>query len=165
MAVSHLFRVREILKDRLQTDHLFGHGWQWLAIAGLGRPRPAMANHGCPWPVRAGHGKPWLAVASQVRPWPAQGRPCPARAGPDGRFSPKTTSSQKRSHRNSGQNRPIERSTAPTGTIFVTISVFMSQGTKLEPNLSASNYASEFFFGSGVIWCGFNSANKRESPI
>ena len=40
----------------------------------------------------------------------------------------KTASSQKRSHRNSGQNRPIERSTALTGTIFVTISVFRSRG-------------------------------------
>ena len=41
---------------------------------------------------------------------------------------PKTSSSQKRSHRNSVQNGPIERSTALTGTIFVTISVFMSRG-------------------------------------
>ena len=40
----------------------------------------------------------------------------------------KMASSQKRSHRNSGQNRPIERSTALTGTIFVTISVFRSRG-------------------------------------
>ena len=39
----------------------------------------------------------------------------------------KTASSQKRSRRNSGQNRPIERSTALTGTIFVTVSVFMSR--------------------------------------
>ena len=37
-------------------------------------------------------------------------------------------SSQKRSHRNSGQNRPIERSTALMGTIFMTISVFKSRG-------------------------------------
>ena len=47
----------------------------------------------------------------------------------------KRTSSQKRSHRNSGQNRPIERSTAPTGTIFVTFSVFMSRGPKVDPDL------------------------------
>ena len=40
----------------------------------------------------------------------------------------KMASSQTRSHRNSGQNRPIERSTALTGTIFVTISVFRSRG-------------------------------------
>ena len=40
----------------------------------------------------------------------------------------KMASSQKRSHRNSGQNRPIERSTALTGTIFMTISVFGSRG-------------------------------------
>ena len=39
----------------------------------------------------------------------------------------KVALSQKRSHRNSVQNGPIERSTALTGTIFVTISVFMSQ--------------------------------------
>ena len=37
----------------------------------------------------------------------------------------KTASSQKRSRRNSGQNRPIERSTALTGTIFVTISAIV----------------------------------------
>ena len=37
----------------------------------------------------------------------------------------KMASSQKRSHRNSGQNRPIERSTALTGTIFVTISAIV----------------------------------------
>ena len=42
--------------------------------------------------------------------------------------SQKTSSSQKRLHRNSGQNRPIERSTALTGTIFVTLSVFVSRG-------------------------------------
>ena len=45
----------------------------------------------------------------------------------------KTASSQKRSRRNSGQNRPIERSTALTGTIFVAISVFMSWGPKVDP--------------------------------
>ena len=45
----------------------------------------------------------------------------------------KTASPQKRSRRDSGQNRPIERSTALTGTIFVTISVFMSRGQKLTP--------------------------------
>ena len=39
----------------------------------------------------------------------------------------KAASSQKRSRRNSGQNRPIERSTALTGTIFATVSVFMSR--------------------------------------
>ena len=49
-------------------------------------------------------------------------------ADPNGRFPKKTPSSQKRSHRNSGQNRPIERSTALTGTMFVTISVFVSRG-------------------------------------
>ena len=50
----------------------------------------------------------------------------------------KTSLPQKRSHRNSVQNGPIERSTALTGTIFVTISVFMSQGPKVEPNLPPS---------------------------
>ena len=54
-----------------------------------------------PWPARAGQGRP---------PWS---------------IPPKTTSSQKRSHRNSGQNRPIERSPALTGTIFVTISAIV----------------------------------------
>ena len=47
----------------------------------------------------------------------------------------KTASSQKRSRRNSGQNRPIERSTALTGTIFVTVSVFMCWAQKLTPFL------------------------------
>ena len=40
----------------------------------------------------------------------------------------KMSSSKKRSHRNSGQNGPVERSTALTGTIFVNISVFVSRG-------------------------------------
>ena len=43
----------------------------------------------------------------------------------DGIFFFKTASSQKRSRRNSGQNRPIERSPALTGTIFVTISAIV----------------------------------------
>ena len=38
------------------------------------------------------------------------------------------TVTQKHSHRNSVQNGPIEKSTALTGAIFVTISVLMSRG-------------------------------------
>ena len=41
---------------------------------------------------------------------------------------PKMAASQRRLHQNSGQNRPVEGSTALTGTIFVTISVFRSRG-------------------------------------
>ena len=53
---------------------------------------------------------------------------------------PKTASLQKRSQRNSVQNGPIERSTALTGTIFVTISVFMSRGPKVDPDPKKSRH-------------------------
>ena len=47
---------------------------------------------------------------------------------PNGQFPEKTWTSQIDSHRNSVQNAPIGEFTALTATIFVTISVFMSQG-------------------------------------
>ena len=49
----------------------------------------------------------------------------------------KVALSRKRSRRNSVQNGPIERSTALTGTIFVTISVLMSRSPVSEPHLGA----------------------------
>ena len=48
--------------------------------------------------------------------------------------SQKMASSQKCSHRNSVQNGPIEKFPALTATIFVNISVFMSQGPKVDPD-------------------------------
>ena len=45
----------------------------------------------------------------------------------------KTASSQKRLHRNSVQNGPIERSTALTGTIFVPVSVFVLRDNFCNP--------------------------------
>ena len=48
--------------------------------------------------------------------------------------SQKTSSSQSCSHRNSVQNGPIDKFAALTGPIFVTISVFMSQGPKVDPD-------------------------------
>ena len=54
----------------------------------------------------------------------------------------KMLSSQKRSHRNSVQNGPIEKFTALTGTIFVSISMFMSRG----------NFRAIFGQPSGNFW-------------
>ena len=50
-----------------------GHGWPWLAMAGRGCKRVAIAGHamscrGQPFPARAGHGQPWLVLAGHG--WP-----------------------------------------------------------------------------------------------
>ena len=43
-------------------------------------------------------------------------------------------SSQKRSHRNSVENGSIDKFTAGTATVFMTISVVMSWGPKVDPD-------------------------------
>ena len=59
----------------------------------------------------------------QTRRW--KGLYCSQNVDPDHLT---TSTSQKKLHQHSGQNGSVERSTALTGTIFVTISVFVSRG-------------------------------------